>query len=190
MTLRERRFLLWFLAGLCVLAALGVWVVLAQAAPARVAAFAGRFADFTALSPAAPPTVTLTVTPLRITAAWPQGDAQGFAIQTQPQPLAAGTTRVQADAYIGGTQNTAGGADRYGFRAYVTLTLWRNGQAVDTRRLEAPLASDKDRLRLNSLCAEVGATGADAYSVGRAVEPVGGVLAQGTLVCAWLEVLP
>lgn len=190
MTKRERRFLPWFLAGLCVWAALGAYGVLAQSDATRVAAFADRFENFASLGLTPPPTVSLKVEKNRLTAEWPEGTPR-IDIRSARQPLPAGTAHVQADIYIGGTQNTAVGGERYGFRAYLTLYLWRGDACVAATSLETPLASSLGRQRLYSLRADAAARdgGADGYTVGWVVEPIGNALPQGSLTCGWLEVL-
>lgn len=187
MSLRERKILVWFLAVLCACSALGTLVVATKSDAAQVDAFARRFTDFTSVALTAPPAVTLQAEAHRLTAAWPQA-AAGFTVQTGKLPLRTGADHAQVDVYIGGTQNTMGSGETFGFRAYLTLTLWQGDTALRIAREEIYLASDKERQRLYSLRTD--GRGADACTVGWAVEPVGGSLPEGILTCAWLEVLP
>lgn len=187
MSMRERKILIWFLAVLCACSALGTLVVVTKSGTAQVDAFAQRFADFTSITLTAPPAVTLSTEAHRLTAAWPQA-ADGFTVQTGKLPLRAGADHAQVDVYVGGTQNTAEGGEPLGFRAYLTLTLWQGDTALRTAREVLTLASAKERQRLYSLRAD--GRGANACTIAWVVEPTGGSLPEGTLTCAWLEVLP
>lgn len=187
MTRRQKTFFLWFTLALAVASGLGVLGVLSQSDAARLAAFENRFVDLRTLAFATPPGATLAAEEKALTVAWAAGDS-GFAEESAPLPLP-DSKALQADVYIGGTRN-ADGAQRYGFRAYLTLTLLRAGEAVGQTTLELPLASDKERTRLYSLRADAQGALADAYTLRLAVEPVDGALAAGQLKLAWLEVTP
>ena len=190
MTRREWKTVLILLACLTALSALGVWFVLFQAAPARVAAFAGRFLDCRALGFTAPDGITLTAEKDLLRVQWDEGGANGFEVTSQSIPLnAANRTRVLADARISGTRN-ADGNKRFGFRAWLEIDLLREGATLKSARMELPLESDKERARLYSLAATYDGLAPDACRMRLTVEPLDGSLSPGTLQCAWLEVTP
>ncbi len=187
MTRRQKTFFLWFTLALAVASGLGVLGVFAKSDAARLTAFENRFVDLRTLAFATPPGATLAADAEALSVMWEAGGS-GFAEECAPLPLP-GSGAVQADVYIGGTRN-AEGARRYGYRAYLTLTLLRAGETVGQTALELPLASDKERARLYSLRAEAHGAQADAYTLRLTVEPADGVLAAGQLKLAWLEVTP
>lgn len=187
MTRRDKTVLTWLTAVLALCAALGVLAVLTRSDAARVAAFANRFTGFDTLAFTAPAEVTCAAEAESLSVAWAAG-SDGFAAQSAAIPLAAAGA-VQADVYIGGTRNYQDGA-YVGFRAWLTLTLLRQGEAVGQASAPLPLASDKGRRRLYSVRAQAQGAQADAYTLCLTVEPTGGALPAGELTCAWLEVTP
>ena len=186
---RERLIIVGLLACLSLLSALGVWAVTQKADAQQTAAFASRFADCTALGITATQGVTLAVEANALTATWPQ-TAAPLSVASHPLALATPAhSSLQADVYIGGTQN-ARGAARFGFRAWLTVTLYRDGAVTQTARVEIPLESDKERARLYSVRVPYGTPAPDHYALGWAVEPIVGVTGAGKLTVAWLEVIP
>lgn len=189
MTKREHWWVVGLLLTLCALSALGVLAVLQKQTPASVAAFADRFVPLDTLGFAANEGLTCAVEPSKLTLNWPQGGATPLLAQSGVLPLTRKSDRLQADISIGGTQN-ADGAQRFGYRVWLSVTLYRQGEPLNAERIEIPLESQKARARLYSLSVAYGDAAPDGYALQIQVEPLDGAIAPGTLTCAWLEVFP
>ena len=187
---RELRILSGLILLLCVAAALGVRHVLAMQAPARVAAFATRFATLSALGFAAPDGVALTAEDASLALTWGaiRTDAP-LTVAAQPIPLTPLGKDCQVDVYLGGAQNTDSQTPS-GYQIALEATLTRRGEAVATARIPVPLASPLERARLYSLRVPYADAAPDACILRILLLPMDGGIAPGSLTVSWLEVLP
>jgi hypothetical protein len=118
---------------------------------------------------------------------WPQTGVGGARVAARTFPLPRQTTRLQADMTIGGLQN-ASGRERSGYVVWFEAELLSDGRVTDTRRIEIPLESEKNRARIYSLLVSIDDTAADAYRLCLTVEPLNGGIGQGYLTCGDPEV--
>lgn len=174
--------------GLALLSILGIGHVREKHSPENILRFQNRLMKLEALGVQPQDGVAVTYEDDAMRLAWPQADAPQE-MESALLPLEQSEKKaLQVDISIGGQQN-AHGHLREKYRIWLELRLLQGDATVKAKRIEVPLESGLGRPRLYAIRIPYENTEPDAYRLRWIVEPVEGHVAQGFLVCQYVEVM-